>query len=77
MHILLLVLTIIILGQNAWAVTYYVDQNSGNDRNDGLSPKEAWKTIKKVNSFSYPSGTHIIKFEAGDTWPVTGIWSCG
>jgi hypothetical protein len=32
--------------------TYYVS-NSGNDKNDGLSPSTPWKTIAKVNAMQY------------------------
>ena len=28
---------------SVWAATYYVDFSAGNDANDGLSPRTAWK----------------------------------
>jgi len=42
---------------------YYVSP-SGDDANDGLSPLTAWKTIAKVNSFTFAGGDTIL-FEGG------------
>lgn len=50
----------------AAGTTYYVSA-SGNDSNSGLSPSQAWKTIGKVNSFTYPEGS-LIYFEGGQTF---------
>lgn len=46
---------------------YYVDASSGNDSNDGLSAKSAWKTLDKVNSSKYSPGDSIL-FKAGEVW---------
>ena len=43
--------------------TYYVSQN-GDDNNDGLSPKTAWKTIQKVNDSPIADGDAVL-FERG------------
>ncbi len=45
---------------------YYVS-NSGNDNNDGKTPKTAWATIAKVNSMSLRSGDGIF-FERDGLW---------
>ena len=50
----------------AAAGTYYVSPN-GSDSNSGLSPSQAWKTIAKVNSFTYPQGS-LVYFEGGQTF---------
>lgn len=50
----------------AAAGTYYVSPN-GSDTNSGLSPSQAWKTIGKVNSFTFPQGS-LIYFEGGQTF---------
>jgi hypothetical protein len=50
----------------AAGTAYYVSA-SGNDSNTGLSPSQAWKTIGKVNSFTYPQGS-LIYFEGGQTF---------
>jgi hypothetical protein len=46
--------------------TYYVSP-SGNDRNNGLSANHAWRTISKVNSFTFQAGDAIL-FQGGATF---------
>jgi hypothetical protein len=46
--------------------TFYIS-NSGNDGNDGRTPTTAWRTISKVNSYSFLPGDGIL-FNRGDTW---------
>ncbi|MFP7754066.1 hypothetical protein ACLG6S_05310 [Thermodesulfobacteriota bacterium B35] len=46
--------------------SYYVS-NSGSDKNNGLTPATAWKTIKYINSQSFQPGSKIL-FKRGDTW---------
>lgn len=48
-------------------VTYYVDFTNGNDSNTGMSPEDAWKTLDKVNSFSFKPGEYIL-FKRGGIW---------
>lgn len=48
------------------AATYYVAA-SGSDSNSGLSPKQAWKTIEKINNTKFSAGDAIL-FHAGDSW---------
>jgi len=45
---------------------YYVS-NSGNDKNNGLSPETAWKTLDKVNSAKLNRGDGVY-FERGGLW---------
>ena len=45
---------------------YYVS-NKGNDKNDGLSPKTAWATLSKVNSYGFKEGDAVL-FERGGFW---------
>jgi hypothetical protein len=55
------------------ANTYYVDAESGNDANDGLSPRRPWKSFKNVNATTFNPGDHIL-LEADSVWngePVT------
>ena len=54
---------------NALATTYYVKAN-GNNSADGKSHATAWRTIAKVNSFSFKSGDDVY-FLAGNTWSNT------
>jgi len=34
---------------SAWAVTYYVDGNRGNDNNPGIARDASFKTIQKAS----------------------------
>lgn len=45
------------------ATDYYVSP-AGNDNNNGTSPSTPWKTIAKVNSFTFASGD-VIRFKRG------------
>jgi uncharacterized repeat protein (TIGR02059 family) len=45
---------------------YYVSKD-GNDSNSGLSPELAWKTVGKVNSYTFLPGDRIL-FRRGDEW---------
>ena len=47
------------------AGTKYFVSNSGNDENDGKSPKTAWATIEKVNSSKFEWGDGVF-FSRGD-----------
>jgi parallel beta-helix repeat protein len=46
---------------------YYVDATEGADGNDGLSSGNAWKTISKVEGFTFYPGDSIL-FQRGETW---------
>ena len=60
----------------AYADNYYVS-NSGDDNNSGKSPMNPWKTVYKVNNYSFKPGD-VIHFKRGDVWrdqliPVSGV----
>lgn len=44
--------------------TFYVDASAGNDRNDGLEPSSAWRTLERVNQEMLGPGDHVL-FRAG------------
>ena len=46
--------------------TYYV-KKTGNDSNTGFTDSQAWKTISKVNSWTFRPGDSIL-FKRGDEW---------
>jgi hypothetical protein len=46
---------------------YFVDATNGFDSNDGHSPQKPWKTIAKVNGFSF-SSVSLVLFKRGETW---------
>jgi hypothetical protein len=77
MRQLMILLAIIFLahGLTANAATYYIDQMGGSDRNNGTSPKTAWKNCPGMTSYTgsgtlYPGDT--VYFDSTDTWLVTG-----
>jgi len=49
------------------AQTYYVNAQTGNDDNSGLSPMEAWKTLRQVNITVFKPGDSIL-LHAGQLW---------
>lgn len=51
-------------GQTYTGTAYYVS-NSGNDHNDGLTPKTAWATIDKVNQSSLSYGDAVFFERSG------------
>lgn len=62
--ILLIVLSANFSTDIGHCLPYYV-KNSGDDSSHGLTPKGAWKTIKKVNQFKFKNGD-IVLFKRGD-----------
>lgn len=48
-------------------ITYYVDNISGNDNNNGQSQNAAWKTLAKVNTVTFKGGDKIL-LKAGGVW---------
>ena len=54
---------------------YYIDSISGADGNSGTSPRQAWKTLTKVNATTFHPGDRIL-FVSGCVW--TGqLWPKG
>lgn len=41
--------------------TFYVNADTGNDSNDGLSPSTAWKTLDKTNSSATPGDLFLLR----------------
>jgi hypothetical protein len=67
---LILLFLTAVLPNGVSSATYYVSNSQGNDSNIGTSINFSWKTISKVNNFSFqPSDT--ILFRRGDTWRAT------
>jgi len=54
------------LAVNAFAATYYVKPN-GNNALNGRSDATAWKTIDKVNRYSFATGDDVY-FKCGGVW---------
>ncbi len=64
-----ILLSLLFTSQIIPQTTYYVSQ-SGNDSNNGLTPSTAWKTVGKVNAFSFSAGD-VIRFKGGDKFTDT------
>lgn len=62
-----LIFTILMLISVAYGQTNYYVANSGSDANNGLTTATAWKTLSKVNGFSFSSGDSIL-LNRGDSW---------
>ena len=56
--------------------TFYVDADNGSDKNDGLSPEKAWKTIDKINKTTFEPGSAIL-LKRGCVWKDTFLWPKG
>jgi len=49
---------------------YYIDENAGNDSNNGLSKSKAWRSLEHVNSVEFQPGDSIL-FKRGGKWKGT------
>ena len=58
--------TLIFLRFSAQATVYYVS-STGQDSNSGVSVKDAWKTLDKVNQAALKPGDRLL-FESGGFW---------
>lgn len=55
-----------LLGSSVQAKVYFVSP-SGSDSQSGLSVKEAWKTLDKINQVTLQPGDQVL-FESGGVW---------
>jgi parallel beta-helix repeat protein len=49
------------------ATTYYVDSATGDDHNSGTSPDSAWRSMDRINKFSFAPGD-VILLHRGEVW---------
>lgn len=54
------VIIILFLSPSAFATDYYVNAETGNDRNFGKSKEKAWKTLAKVSRTNFKRGDKIL-----------------
>jgi len=59
-------LTMLIFSANSQSKTYFVSPD-GNDQASGLSIKDAWKSLERVNQTVFQPGDKIL-FKAGSVW---------
>jgi hypothetical protein len=60
----------------AVAATYYLDNQNGNDANNGLAASTAWQTVDRVNQQAYAPGDAIL-LRRGGQWHGTGFKANG
>ncbi len=53
--------------QSPGNTTYYLDVENGSDSNTGISTDSAWKTLERVNSFTFAPGD-TIRLKSGCSW---------
>lgn len=61
---------LLLMAQASFATDYYVNPNSIGDSNFGTSRSLPWKTLDKVNSFSFAQGDRVFFFKGG-AWEGT------
>jgi len=49
------------------AATYHVDSIAGDDTHSGETPAEAWRSLAKVNGFTFQPGDRLL-LKAGSSW---------
>jgi len=59
--------TISAASANVIKTAIYVDSESGNDKNDGLSERTAWQSLEKVNASTFGPGAKIL-LKGGSMW---------
>lgn len=47
--------------------TYYISSSTGDDGNDGLSEKSAWKSLAKIAEITLGAGDQVL-LKSGDEW---------
>tara|TARA_B100000787_G_C15997176_1_gene208429 strand:+ start:344 stop:577 length:234 start_codon:yes stop_codon:yes gene_type:complete len=60
-------LLVFLISNSITAKSYYVNAESGSDKNDGKSKDSAWKNLWKVNQKIYKPGDKIL-FAAGTSY---------
>jgi hypothetical protein len=58
---------LLLVCSNVFATNYYLDATAGNDASTGTSAAFAWRTLVKLNSFSFVSGD-VIYFKRGESF---------
>lgn len=62
-----LIAILLLAGIPAFATTYYVDAQRGDDTHAGTSPKQAWQSLEKLNRTAFRPGDRIL-LRAGSRW---------
>ncbi len=60
----------------AFAATYHVDSHDGDDRHDGHTPAQAWRSLEKVNASTFAPGDRLL-LHAGSKWEGVALHPLG
>jgi parallel beta-helix repeat protein len=65
--ILFTFLFLCLLSSNILPAVYYINSENGNDNNSGTSADNSWKSLRKVNYFTFKPGDSVL-FKKNSTW---------
>ncbi len=65
--LIIFLISLLFLSGKTFGAIYYVDANTGNDNQDGLSPKTAWQSLDKACKGVYQAGDKIL-LKGGQTF---------
>ncbi len=60
-------ISVLLVASHAYGFSSYYVSSLGNDASDGKSTSTSWKTLSKVNAFTFVSGDAVY-FRSGDTF---------
>jgi len=61
------ILICLFLSTQISATTYFIDSQNGNDNYSGVLPNSAWKSLDKINGFTFQPGDSIL-FRSNSVW---------
>jgi hypothetical protein len=67
MKTVLLLLFLSLVTTELFSAVYYINSENGNDNNSGTSADSPWKSLSKVNSYSFKPGDSIL-FKKNSIW---------
>lgn len=65
--IIYLLLLLLLFSMSIFPAVYYINSDNGNDHNTGTSADSPWKSLSKVNSFTFKPGDTIL-FSKNSIW---------
>ena len=70
--VIIVFLALLATVDNLHAETFYVSCDTGDDANEGISERHAWKSASKVAKFDFGNGDEIL-FKRGCVWEDVSI----
>ena len=69
-------LLLLLLAGHLFGATYHVDSTEGDDRHDGRTPSQAWRSLERVNTTTFTPGDQIL-LKAGSRWDGASLHPLG